>query len=146
MNSIGSAVVLEDRSRGVEVVAEATRGRGESVQKEAGPGAEGEEPAGGEGGGSGEGAPSAEGPCGARRGAGGSPKKSLGDSGDRTESERREGLMAVVAQQRTLVGIAPACAALSVARATFSRWQKPKGGVVCPPRPVPRAPPPAPAA
>ena len=50
--------------------------------------------------------------------------------------------MAVVAQQRTLVGIAPACAALSVARATFYRWQKPKVEVVRPPRPVPRALPP----
>lgn len=48
--------------------------------------------------------------------------------------------MAVVERQRTLVGIAPACAALSVPRATFYRRQKPKVGAVArPPRPVPRA-------
>ena len=51
-------------------------------------------------------------------------------------------MMAVVAQQGTLVGIAPACAALSVARATFYRRQQPKGEVPRPPRPVPRALPP----
>ena len=47
--------------------------------------------------------------------------------------------MAVVAHQRTVVGIAPACAALSVARATFYRRQHPKGAVPCRPRSVPRA-------
>jgi putative transposase len=51
-------------------------------------------------------------------------------------------LMAVVAQQRPLVGITSACAALSVARATFYRHQKPPVEVVRPPRPVPRALPP----
>ncbi len=50
--------------------------------------------------------------------------------------------MAVVAQQRTWVGIAPACAALSVARATFYRRQKPRVAVPRPLRPVPRALPP----
>lgn len=50
--------------------------------------------------------------------------------------------MAVVAQQRTVVGIAPACAALSVARATFYRRQKPQIEVPRPPRQVPRALPP----
>ena len=50
--------------------------------------------------------------------------------------------MAVVAQQRTLVGIAPACAALSVARATFYRRQNPKVQESRPPQPVPRALPP----
>jgi len=47
--------------------------------------------------------------------------------------------MAVVAQQRTVVGIAPACTALSVARATFYRRQHPKGAVPQRPRSVPRA-------
>ncbi len=51
-------------------------------------------------------------------------------------------MMAIVSQQRTLVGVAPACAALSVARATFYRRQKPKVEVVRPPRSVPRALPP----
>ena len=51
--------------------------------------------------------------------------------------------MAVVAQQRTLIGTAPACAALSVPRATFYRRQKPKVEAVArPPRSVPRALPP----
>jgi len=47
--------------------------------------------------------------------------------------------MAVVAQQRTGVGIAPACAALSVARASFYRRQHPKGVEPRRPRVVPRA-------
>ena len=47
--------------------------------------------------------------------------------------------MAVVAQQRTGVGIAPACAALSVARASFYRRQHPKGVGPRRPRVVPRA-------
>jgi putative transposase len=47
--------------------------------------------------------------------------------------------MAVVAQQRTVIGIAPACAALSVARASFYRRQHPKGAVPRRPRFVPRA-------
>jgi len=47
--------------------------------------------------------------------------------------------MAVVAQQRTVSGIAPACAALSVARASFYRRQHPKGAVPRRPRFVPRA-------
>lgn len=47
--------------------------------------------------------------------------------------------MAVVAQQRTVVGIAPACAALSVARASFYRRQHPKGEGPRRPRFVPRA-------
>ena len=47
--------------------------------------------------------------------------------------------MAVVAQQRTGVGLAPACAALSVARASFYRRQHPKGAVPRRPRSVPRA-------
>ncbi len=50
--------------------------------------------------------------------------------------------MAIVAQQRTTVGVAPACAALSVPRATFYRWRKPKVAVSRPPRKVPRALPP----
>ena len=50
--------------------------------------------------------------------------------------------MVVVAQQRTVVGIAPACTALSVARATFYRRQHPKGAVPRRPRSVPRALPP----
>ena len=50
--------------------------------------------------------------------------------------------MAVVAQQRTGGGIAPACAALSVARATFYRRQTPKVAVPRRPRSVPRALPP----
>jgi len=47
--------------------------------------------------------------------------------------------MAVVAQQRTGVGIAPACAALSVARASFYRRPHPKGARPRHPRFVPRA-------
>ncbi len=47
--------------------------------------------------------------------------------------------MAIVATQRATVGVAPACAALSVPRATFYRWQKPTAGVPRPPRRVPRA-------
>ena len=47
--------------------------------------------------------------------------------------------MAVVAQQRTVIGLAPACAALSVARASFYRRQHPKGAVPRRPRSVPRA-------
>jgi putative transposase len=50
--------------------------------------------------------------------------------------------MAVVAQQRTGGGIASACAALSVARASFYRRQHPKGAVPRRPRFVPRALPP----
>lgn len=50
--------------------------------------------------------------------------------------------MAVVAQQRTGGGIASACAALSVARATFYRRQHPKGAGPRRPRFVPRALPP----
>ena len=50
--------------------------------------------------------------------------------------------MAAVAQQRTSVGIAPACTALSIPRATFYRWQKPKEVVSATPRPVARALPP----
>jgi putative transposase len=47
--------------------------------------------------------------------------------------------MAVVAQQRTVIGIAPACAALSVARASFYRRQHPTGAGARRPRFVPRA-------
>ena len=50
--------------------------------------------------------------------------------------------MAVVAQQRTGGGIASACAALSVARASFYRRQHPKGTRPRRPRFVPRALPP----
>ena len=50
--------------------------------------------------------------------------------------------MAIVAQQRTGGGIASACAALSVARASFSRRQHPKGTRPRRPRFVPRALPP----
>jgi len=50
--------------------------------------------------------------------------------------------MAVVAQQRMGGGIASACAALSVARASFYRRQHPKGAVPRCPRFVPRALPP----
>ena len=46
--------------------------------------------------------------------------------------------MAVVAQQRTGIGIAPACAALSMARASFYRRQHPKGAVPQRPCFVPR--------
>ena len=47
--------------------------------------------------------------------------------------------MAGVAQQRTVGGIAPACAALSVARASVSRRQHPKGAGPRRPQFVPRA-------
>jgi len=46
--------------------------------------------------------------------------------------------MAVVAQQRTGGGIAPTCAALAVARASFYRWQHPKEAGRRRPRSVPR--------
>ena len=69
-------------------------------------------------------------------------QKSLGDPGNRTEAERRKGWMADAAQQRASVGIAPACTALSIPRATFYRWQKPKEIVSATPRPVARALPP----
>ena len=48
-------------------------------------------------------------------------------------------MMAIVAQQRDTVGVAQACAALSVPRATFYRRQKPKVVAPGPRRPVPRA-------
>jgi len=69
-------------------------------------------------------------------------QKSLHAAGDRTAAERRDGLMAVVAQQRTGVGIAPACTALSVARATFYRRQTPTVEGARPLRRIPRALPP----
>jgi putative transposase len=47
--------------------------------------------------------------------------------------------MAIVAQQKKTVGVAPACAALSVPRATFYRRQKPKVVLPRPPRRIPRA-------
>lgn len=50
--------------------------------------------------------------------------------------------MAIVAQQRDTVGIATACAALSVPRATFYRRQKPRGDLRQARRAVPRALPP----
>ena len=50
--------------------------------------------------------------------------------------------MAIVAQQRATVGIAPACTALSVPRATFYRQQQPKAAGRRPRRVVPRALPP----
>ena len=34
--------------------------------------------------------------------------------------------MAIVAQQREMIGVGPACTALSVARANFYRWLNPK--------------------
>jgi putative transposase len=51
-------------------------------------------------------------------------------------------LMAVVTQQRSSVGVAPACTALSIPRATFYRWEKPKGIVPARPRQIARALPP----
>jgi putative transposase len=47
--------------------------------------------------------------------------------------------MAIIVQQRSTVGVAPACAALSVPRATFYRRQLPAAVVPRPPRGVPRA-------
>ncbi len=50
--------------------------------------------------------------------------------------------MAIVAAQRDLLGVAPACAALSVPRATYYRRQTPQAIVPATPRRVPRALPP----
>ena len=50
--------------------------------------------------------------------------------------------MAIVAAQRDLLGVAPACAALSVPRATYYRRQQPQALVPATPRRVPRALPP----
>ena len=47
--------------------------------------------------------------------------------------------MAIVAEQRSTVGVAPACAALSVPRASFYRRQKPPAAGPRRPRRVPRA-------
>lgn len=50
--------------------------------------------------------------------------------------------MAIVTEQKGTMGVAPVCAALSVPRATYYRWQKPKEIVPATPRRVPRALPP----
>jgi putative transposase len=47
--------------------------------------------------------------------------------------------MAIVAEQGNILGVAPACAALAVPRATWYRRQKPKVTVPAAPRTVPRA-------
>jgi putative transposase len=51
--------------------------------------------------------------------------------------------MAIVTEQKATLGVAPACQALAVPRATYYRWQQPKAIVPAPPRRVPRALPPA---
>jgi putative transposase len=50
--------------------------------------------------------------------------------------------MAIVTEQRATLGVAPACQALAVPRATYYRWQHPKASVPGTPRRVPRALPP----
>ena len=51
--------------------------------------------------------------------------------------------MALVTEQKPTLGVAPACRALAVPRATYYRWQHPKARVPARPRRVPRALPPA---
>jgi len=58
-----------------------------------------------------------------------SRKKSLGDPGDRTAAQRREGLREVITEQRAAFGVKPTCWALGVARATYSRSQAPRPGL-----------------
>ena len=50
--------------------------------------------------------------------------------------------MAIVTEQQATLGVAPACRALAVPRATYYRWQHPKASVRATPRRVPRALPP----
>lgn len=69
-------------------------------------------------------------------------QKSLGDPWDRTEAERRAGVIAIVIAQKDTLGVTPVCATLAVPRATYYRWQQPKAIVPAPPRRVPRALPP----
>jgi len=54
-------------------------------------------------------------------------------------------MMTIVTEQKATLGVAPACQALAVARATYYRWQHPteKEQGPVPPRRVPRALPPA---
>lgn len=51
--------------------------------------------------------------------------------------------MAIVTEQKATLGVAPACQALAVPRATYYRWQQPKALGSAPPRRMPRALPPA---
>jgi putative transposase len=51
--------------------------------------------------------------------------------------------MAIVTEQKATLGVAPACQALAVPRATYYRWQHPKASGPAKPRRVPRALPPA---
>ena len=50
--------------------------------------------------------------------------------------------MAIVTQQKDPLGVAPVCAALTVPRATYYRWQQPRAGVPRVRPPVPRSLPP----
>lgn len=50
--------------------------------------------------------------------------------------------MAIVTEQQATLGVAPACRALAVPRASYYRWHTPKALGPAPPRQVPRALPP----
>src|SRR5207247_5254826 len=76
----------------------------------------------------------------ARRGADRGPKKSLAAPGHPAR-ERREGLMQTVTELGPRLGIAPTCAALELARASYYRGLRPP--VELPPRPAPARAPPA---
>ena len=47
--------------------------------------------------------------------------------------------MAIVTEQQATLGVAPACQALAIPRASYYRWQQPKALGPVPPRPVPWA-------
>jgi len=53
-------------------------------------------------------------------------KKSGGAPGDRPAADRREALMARIADQQATLGVAPACQALAVPRASYYRWRNPQ--------------------
>src|SRR5437867_183965 len=82
----------------------------------------------------GQGDHAAAGAARACRGPDRGPKKSLAAPGHPTR-ERREGLMRTVTELGPRLGIAPTCAALEVARASYYRGLKPQ--VELPPRPTP---------
>ena len=107
----------------------AQRERGELAgltPKKRGPAPKAKNPLAAQGGGAGTGGDPAQGPGGAGRGLGGAPKKSGGAAGDPAPAERREGLMAIITEQKATLGVAPVCQALAVPRATYYRWHQPK--------------------
>ena len=57
-------------------------------------------------------------------------QKSLGDFGDRTGRERREGLMAVVRENQARYSVETICAGLGIARASYYRMERPRRALV----------------